>query len=193
MQRSKYWCIFSLFQEYEKDTEKYRKSLQEKVPKPKYEPAHIIADEIDRVTESLKKIEGDCQSLMEKLSETAIKNRKFNDLKHRLVDSLPKIESRMDRCDTELKPGGDPKKQLDDLNTLTADVIAEGKRVEDFKSLGDELLGILEDLDCKDTPKAKEIQSNVDSVNEKFDYIQERLWQTAQAQQGRHGRTRHGP
>ncbi len=38
--------------------------------------------------------------------------------------------------------------------------------------VGEELIGVLEALDCKDTPKAREIQDTVDNVSAKFDQIQ---------------------
>ncbi len=47
--------------------------------------------------------------------------------------------------------------------------------MEDLKDVGDELVGILEALDCKDTPKAREIEDTVCSMQTKFDQIQEEL------------------
>ncbi len=35
------------------------------------------------------------------------------------------------------------------------------------------MIGILEALDCKDTPKAREIEDTVENVGNKFDHIQE--------------------
>ena len=39
--------------------------------------------------------------------------------------------------------------------------------------VGGELIAILEELDCKDTPKAKEIQKTVDQIQTLFDQVQE--------------------
>ena len=41
--------------------------------------------------------------------------------------------------------------------------------------LGEELIGILEALDCKDTPKAREILDTIDNVSAKYDQIQVRI------------------
>ena len=61
------------------------------------------------------------------------------------------------------------------FQTITNDVIAEGKHVEDLRKVGDDLLGILEALDCGDTPKAREIQETMEDVGTKYDHIQEEV------------------
>ena len=112
---------------------------------------------------------------MTKLNETAAKNKKYNDLKERLSQTLPEMEARMQACSTDVKPGGDPNEQLDEINNLTAEVIAEGKKVQDLKDLGEELVAILDVLGCKDTPKAHEIEETISSYASKYDGLQEDL------------------
>lgn len=118
---------------------------------------------------------GDCDDMMAKLTETAAKNKQYNDLKSRLATSLPEMETRMHNCSAEVNPGSDPKEQLEELKSITNDVIAEGKLVEDLRTVGDDLLGILEALECSDTPKAHDIQETVEKVATKYDMIQEEV------------------
>ena len=162
-----------MLQEYEKDADKYRRSLQQKIPKPKDDPRAVIDSEVKRVNGRFKEVVGACTAMMAKLTETAGKNKQYNDLKARLTTSLPEMEARMDSCAGQFVPGQDPREQLQALESLTKDVIAEGKHVEDLRSLGDDLLAILEALDCADTPKAREIQNTVEGVAGKYDFIQE--------------------
>ena len=46
----------------------------------------------------------------------------------------------MEQCDTELHPDSDPTKKIDQLKSLTGDVIAEGKKVEDLKKVQEFIL-----------------------------------------------------
>jgi hypothetical protein len=110
---------------------------------------------------------------MTKLTETASKNKQYNQLKAELTKSLPEVGQRVEGCDTEVTPGVDPSGQLEQLKSVTADVITQGKMVEDMSKIGHELIAILEELDCKDTPKAKEIQNTVDQIQTVFDQLQE--------------------
>ena len=71
----------------------------------------------------------------------------------RLNDSIPELVERMHACNAEISPDQDPHEQLEDIKALTADVIAEGKLVEDLKQSGGELVAILDVLGCKETPK----------------------------------------
>ena len=79
----------------------------------------------------------------------------------------------MEDCESEPSKGSDGQKELTKLNSLTADVVAESSVVDDFTTVGGELLTILQELDCGGTPKAQNIQHTIDEVQEKFDHIQE--------------------
>ena len=45
--------------------------------------------------------------------------------------------------------------------------------MEDLRNIGEDLIVVLEELDCKDTPKSKEIRNTIDSVTGRYDQIQE--------------------
>ena len=53
--------------------------------------------------------------MMAKLTETAGKNKQYNDLRQRLARSLPEMAVRMEKCSSELLPGSDPQDQLEQL------------------------------------------------------------------------------
>ena len=133
----------------------------------------IVEQELTTANEKFKGILSDCTDLMTKLTDTAAKNKLYNQLKTQLTKSLPEVASKVEACDANLKPGTDPTGQLETLKAVTADVISHGKLVEDISKVGQELIAILEELDCKDTPKAKEIQNTVDQIQGMFDKIQE--------------------
>ena len=44
-------------------------------------------------------------------------------------------------CSGAILPGSDPQEQLEALQAITNDIIAEGKLVEDLRSVGGDLLG----------------------------------------------------
>ena len=133
----------------------------------------LVEQELSTANEKFKGILSDCTDLMTKLTDTAAKNKLYNQLKTQLTKSLPEVANKVEACDAELKPGVDPTGQLEALKAVTADVISHGKLVEDISKVGQELIAILEELDCKDTPKAKEIQNTVDQIQGMFDKIQE--------------------
>ena len=110
---------------------------------------------------------------MAKLSDTAAKNKQYNQLRAQLGQTLPALEQRLGTCEEEITPGVDAKEQLEDLKGITADAIVQGKCVEDLQNVGHDLIQILEELDCRDSPKAREIQNTVDTAQTSFDRIQE--------------------
>ena len=112
---------------------------------------------------------------MAKVNDTVVKNRKYNDLRSKLGQWLPSMEERVNQCSADVPPGDDPKIQVAELKALTTDVIAETQDVEDLKAVGKDLLAILEELECLDTPKAREIKGVLESVQAKFDEIQENV------------------
>lgn len=166
---------FVLLQDYTKDANAFRNGLQHKVDAPVEEPSEIIEQELQATNDKFKGILADCTTLMAKLTDTASKNKRYNDLKRQLSKWLPDMESRVEKCSADIAPGADPSRQLDEIKAVTGDVIAQGKLVDDLCNVGSDLVQILEELDCKDTPKAREIQGTVENVQTRYDQIQEEV------------------
>ncbi len=137
------------------------------------EELSIVEQELQAANDKFKGVLQDCTSLMAKLTDTASKNKQYNQLKSQLGKTLPDIEDKVNQCSVDLGPGKDAESQLSELNGVTADVVTQGKLVEDLSRVGHELIGILEELDCKDTPKAREIQATVDEIQNRYDQVQE--------------------
>ena len=128
------------FQNYDKLTDEYQQNTagnKHGVKQPSTSTADhvdqsIVEAELTAANDKFKGILSDCGDLMTKLTETAAKNKLYNELRGRLVKSLPVVAGRVEGCDTEIKPGVDPSGQLDQLKAVTADVISQGKMVEDM-------------------------------------------------------------
>ena len=162
-------------QAYTKDADAFRRGLQHKVAPPLDEPSPIIDKGIESTNNRFKAVLGDCTTLMAQLTDTATKNKRYNDLKRQLAKWLPETEARVEKCSAEVSPGGNPCRQLEEMKLVTADVIAQGKLVDDLCNVGTDLVHILEELDCKDTPKAREITATVEDVQTRYDQIQEEV------------------
>ena len=117
----------------------------------------------------------ECTDFMAKLTDTAAKNKQYAALKSRLTQWLPAMADRVDQCDDSIAPGEDPKRHLEALKAITADVVAEGKLIDDLHKVGSDLVGILDELGCKDSPKAVEIQNTLADVQNQYDAIQQIL------------------
>lgn len=173
---------YFFWQDYDKDAKDFQRTLPNKPefqtaqpPSGLKEPVTAIQKELDATNDRYKKVVGDCAALMDKLSDTAAKNKRFNQLKNDLEEALPALKEDVGNCHDEVQQGSDPQEQLEGLNAVTANVIAKGKEVEDLKKVGQELVDILEELDCKNTPKAHEIQETMDAIQGEFDEIQEEV------------------
>ena len=61
------------------------------------------------------------------------------------------MEARVQQCsdDVTLGTGSNAPELLEALKGVTSDVIAEGKLVEDMRAAGEDIIAILEELDCK--------------------------------------------
>ena len=160
-------------QDCQKDDDAFCSGLQHKVARSVDEPSTIIEDEIKATNEKFKAVVADCTNLMAKLTDTASKNKRYNELKGQLSKWLPSMEVRVEKVSGDVALGADPSKQLEEIKSVTSDVIAEGKLVEDLSIIGSDLIRILEELDCHDTPKAREIQATVEDFQARYDQIQE--------------------
>ena len=139
------------------------------------EPPSVIEQELQATDDKFKAVLADCTTLMAKLTDTASKNKRYNELKRQLSKWLPETEARVEKCSADVVPGADPTRQMEEMKAVTGDVIAQGKLVDDLANIGADLVQILEELDCKDTPKAREIQGTVDSYQKRYDQIQEQV------------------
>jgi len=108
---------------------------------------------------------------METLSETAETKRRYLELLSRLAESLPCLADQVDGLADRMLPGLCPRDQLDWLDVLAGDVAARGVEVDQLAAAGDQLVAILTELDCRDTPKVREIQADVDRVRRQRDDI----------------------
>lgn len=102
-------------------------------------------------------------------AETAVRNRLYNQLLSRLTATLPVMKERctsLTSCDHVGTTH--PKDLLAQADALSCELAGQKSDVDGLMESGEELMSILEELDCKDTPKAKEILCNLDYVRESF-------------------------
>jgi hypothetical protein len=123
------------------------------------------------------------------ITETVMKNRRYNELMSQLLTSLPAADERLRSCVTSLSAANgsqltDLKNQLEVLNGLYGEVSHIQHDVDEFVSCSKDLIAILSILDCRDTPKAHEIQSCMDEIqclsdktSNTFDHIHTELSQ----------------
>jgi hypothetical protein len=100
------------------------------------------------------------------ITETVMKNRRYNELMSHLFASLPAADERLKSCFTGLSTADGS--QLSDLKSeldgLSGEVTHMQHDVDEFVSCSKDLIAILSILDCHDTPKAHEIQSCMDEI-----------------------------
>lgn len=101
-------------------------------------------------------------------AETAVKNRLYNQLLSRLTETLPVMRERCTSLVSCDHVGTHPKDLLAQADALSCELAGQRGDVDGLMESGEELMSILEELDCKDTPKAKEILCNLDYIRESF-------------------------
>ena len=98
---------------------------------------------------------------MTMLSEAVEKKRHYAELLAGLDDSLPALAEQVDGLADRMLPGLCPGDQLDWLDVLAGEADARRRDVDSLSAAGDELIAVLVELDCKDSPKAREIAAEV--------------------------------
>lgn len=101
-------------------------------------------------------------------SETALRNRRFNELVEKLRASIPTLKERCIQLSTYDLTAMHPKDLLAQLEVLRCDAVGLEGDVSNLKESGEELMSILEALDCTDTPKAKSIVQNLEDITQNF-------------------------
>jgi len=101
---------------------------------------------------------------MATLSETAETKRRYLELLSSLGESLPCLADQVDGLADRMLPGLCPRDQLDWLDVLAGEVAERGTEVDALAAAGDQLVAILTELDCRDTPKVRQIQSDLERV-----------------------------
>lgn len=99
-------------------------------------------------------------------SEMAFRNRHFNELVEKLNTTIPALK---ERCINFT--GSDlvhPKDLLKQLDALHFDTVGQKSDVDNLKESGEELMSILKELDCLDTPKAKSVIHNLENISRNF-------------------------
>ena len=61
-----------------------------------------------------------------------------------------------------------PASKLADARALEAEAAGMREAMESLRSYGEELVAILAELDCRDTPRAREIQATLDDVRARY-------------------------
>jgi len=108
---------------------------------------------------------------MATLSETAETKRRYSELLSSLSDSLPCLADQVDGLADRMLPGLCPRDQLDWLDVLAGDVAARHLEVEELADHGGQLVAILTELDCRDTPKVRQIQADLERVRRQLEDI----------------------
>jgi len=101
---------------------------------------------------------------MASLSETAETKRRYSELLSSLGQSLPSLADQVDGLADRMLPGLCPRDQLDWLDVLAGEVASRGVEIDQLAATGDELIAVLTELDCRDTPKVRQIQADVERV-----------------------------
>jgi len=114
------------------------------------------------------------------ITETVMKNRRYNELMSHLFQSLPAADERMKSCflSASSKEGissFDPTSQLEALNGEIKHIQHD---VDEFLSCSQDLIAILSVLDCHDTPKAHEIHHCMSEIKKLSDKTSSTVHQT---------------
>ena len=98
---------------------------------------------------------------------------KFEELKVRLISDTDDLETRLKNCELDANSGEDLLIQLSQLKEVESRTQELSKKLELLKSLGQNLLETLDALDCRDTPKGKEIQKTMEEIPNRLHALQE--------------------
>jgi chromosome segregation ATPase len=115
------------------------------------------------------------------LSETVEKKRRYAELLAGLDASLPSLAEQVDGLADRMLPGLCPGDQLDWLDVLAGEADARRRDVEALAAAGDELVAVLVELDCRDSPKAREIASEVSRARAGLADVDEAIGQKRKA------------
>ena len=88
---------------------------------------------------------------------------KFEELKVRLIADTEKLELKLQNCNLDVD-SENLLVELSQLKEIGIEIQELSSKVKELKSLGDNLLETLDALDCRETPKGKEIQVAMDSI-----------------------------
>lgn len=96
------------------------------------------------------------------------KHERFIQLRDTLIDRIPHLQKQVNDFSLTDTTARNAAKLLERLKAVSSDIFATGKMVEDIDKIGSDLLKILRDLECENTPKGIEIRENVDMIIEEF-------------------------
>ena len=65
--------------------------------------------------------------------------------------------------------------EFDELKAVNGEIIAQGNNVAELRTVGEELLDMLDAMDCGKTPKAREIRESMDHAAQRYDQMQAAL------------------
>lgn len=99
-------------------------------------------------------------------SEMAFRNRHFNELVEKLNTTIPALKERcINFTGSNLVH---PKDLLEQLDALHFDAVGQKSDIDNLKESGEELMSILKELECLDTPKAKSVIHNLENISRNF-------------------------
>ena len=98
---------------------------------------------------------------------------KFEELKVDLSSNLEDLGQQLQRCNKHLSDGVDSLAQLESMKKIAGEVESLSDQIDELNLLGENLLTTLEALDCRDTPKGKEIQMAMSNLPARFTNLRE--------------------
>ncbi|CAD5120159.1 DgyrCDS8736 [Dimorphilus gyrociliatus] len=131
----------------------------------------IIENEIVKAHSSLENVVSQCNRLSHELSDAGSKHERYIQLRDTLVDRIPRLQKQVNDFSLTDTTARNAAKLLERLKAVTSDIFATGKMVEDIEKIGSDLLKILSDLDCENTPKGLEIKENVELIIDEFNKL----------------------
>lgn len=125
------------------------------------------------------------ENLMAKLTETALKNRRYNSLLSEVRIALPRLEQRIGKYAEEGSSDGSCNSStlnnhlagiIQELDYISEELTSQRDRIEELRICGEELVTTLERLTGPDTPKAAEIRASTLEVEELWNRLQDEFY-----------------
>ena len=106
---------------------------------------------------------------MAKLKETTAR---FDELKADLNTVLEDLGGKTEENLSDTSLTFDIFGQCDEIRSICSSIEEQKLKIDDMKSVGEDILAILDALDCKDTPKGRDIQTTIDNATARYNIHQ---------------------
>lgn len=165
----------TVFQDFEKEAENFKKRLQFMPPIQEEGDNQVIDDELESLEAKYKDISRKCSKHLEKLSGLVKHKKTFDDLNDKLANVYPTIERALSVINEESfgKNTDDDKKNYAQLKDLKGDLIGQERKLKDFTNAADKLVTGLNDMGMRN--KADDVTNKVVDIKGKHDGLSEEI------------------